>query len=715
MPQALALNYDALDDPIIGDGTPSFGGGMVYNEQPSLLAENESAYMLNMDRTRTGKATTRKGCVKLGSGPVDSGIIQGMTYFFTKDYSYLVAACNKKIYKFESGTWTQIATGGILDDDSIEIVKTGNINNASGYAIGDGVTADITVDGFTGSVTDGLDKFILSQQDKYFEYLIVAHTDTAGNVTGLRIAAPGLVDKTYDNSIVIIKREGAQVNNGGGYAGGTTTIAIDNILGDIKNGDKFRVIGEEVIHTISSHTTTAGNVTGLTFTPAIQGAYSASSATVWIMFANGLDKIYWCDGVGDIYSWDGQHTGRLQGNIWDYGAFPPPSGCSVLVWFQNRLIASGIATEPDAVYFSDILDATRWDNNFNKIRVGGGESDPIVMLVPWNDLNLACFKEHSAYVINMDPSQNPVPEDSTLLVSSFAIRMISRHIGCASPRAIQQVGGTGGDIFFLGSDRQVRSLRRTVAAEAQQELGQALSLQIKNSLDHIPKANLHNVVAFYFSSRYFLATPLDTDFPVSAYPQSVWVWDGAFSNWSGRWTWKATSFSSMSIAAGVIALAIGRSDGTVYQWLEDTSPDEGLATTYQDDGVDYQTWLLTRAYTLGDLFSTKTGLYLELEFTDSLATIVVYAVIDQQNQLTPLLLNFPTTSLVPLRLPFVIPAVLPGAVFVRAEKDLHQLGQFRDLQLDIASFSGKLSLRTIKMTGFMDTLQLQTLGDTPLP
>ena len=63
----------------------------------------------------------------------------------------------------------------------------------------------------------------------------------------------------------------------------------------------------------------------------------------------------------------------------------PPVGCRVLLWFQNRLIASGIATEPDAIFFSDFFDATSWDSNYQNVRIGGGESDPITGLLAWTD------------------------------------------------------------------------------------------------------------------------------------------------------------------------------------------------------------------------------------------------------------------------------------------------------------------------------------------
>ena len=54
------------------------------------------------------------------------------------------------------------------------------------------------------------------------------------------------------------------------------------------------------------------------------------------------------------------------------------------------------------------------------MRIGGGESDPITGLLAWTDLNMIVFKKNSCYLINLDPAQNPNPDDPTLLVASVS-------------------------------------------------------------------------------------------------------------------------------------------------------------------------------------------------------------------------------------------------------------------------------------------------------
>jgi len=713
MPQQIVLNLDQMDDPILGDGTSSFAGGMVSNEQANLIAENESSELINCDRERTGKITTRQGSVLLGGGPLPGGgsIIQGMAHYKTQTGNYLVVASGGKLYR--EPDWTQIATGGILDNDPIEIIKFGAINHPGPPAVYDIGTTVLDVDGFTGPVIPG-DKFILWQRDKGFEYTITAVSPPMpAPTTQITIAAPGLVVKTYDNDQIIVKRFGARVNHAGGYPGTGTpvvSINIDGITGPLGTGDKFVVTGEELIHTINTHNETLGNTTTIGFAPAIQQQYVALSDTVPIMFALGANKLFWTDGFGFIYSWDGKHTGNLSnGNIYDFGTEPPPSGVKSIAWFQNRLIAAGPSSSPESVWFSDFGDGTRWDSTFQELEVGGGESDPIVAIVPWVDMNLVVFKEHSIYVINMDPGQNPDPTDPTLLVASYQVKLLTHYVGCAAPQAIAQVGGPAGDILFLGSDKQVRSLRRTVAAATQQELGLAISSPVQNIFNRISDNFINTCVGYYWNNRYLLAIPLDGEED----PDTTLVFDTTLNNWSGIWKgWFPTAMCAKLRGAGRQSLVIGQSTNTVLQWLGDTGADETDPDTYRDAGAEIPTSVLTRAYTFGDFFNWKTGLNCEFEFYDSLAFLNVSVVLDQATA-SGVVANFPTITFKPLVLPFFIPAVLPGPAFKRKQFDLHHFGQWRELQLYNYSASGKLSLRSLKVTGFIDTVQLQTLESTP--
>src|SRR6266487_1248610 len=599
----VAFELDQMDDPVLADGMPSFNGGQVSNERANLLQPNESALLVNCDINKFGKIRTRRGTTQLGAGTMGTGtIVQGLSNFFTATYNYLVGAIGGKIYKFVSGSWTQIALGGVSDNDNINVLRVATVTTARGYGIGE-TWIEVTM---TGMVHVG-DKFVFANdvfRGQLFEYTVIGGADDGTNTLAVKIADPGLVNVVYAGNTVTFKLKG-KINNGGGYAAGTTVIAVDgfNGLTKVNTGEKVVIEQENVLHTITAHTETAGVTTSITISPGLQGAY-AGNTTAPIQFAVGDDNIYWCDGVGNIFSWDGVHTQNLSdGNLYSQwstttaATAKPPTGVGVLVWFQSRLIAAGITGQPDAVFFSDFLDATVWDSNFQMVRIGGGESDPIIALVPWTDLNLVVLKKHSVYVVNCDPGQNPNPDDPTQLVASFAIKLVNKHIGCVAQRTAVQVGGgsalPGGDVFFL-SDLGVRSLRRTLASETQQEIGEPLSFPVQDIIDRINLPYIANPCDTIHNNRYLLAIPVDA----ATQPNYVLVYNTITGSWTGYWTgWTATSFAVQTPSGQHPSLCFGQSDGTVQQWLDDVADTAEVTATYQDHGTAIPTQIKTRAFT----------------------------------------------------------------------------------------------------------------------
>lgn len=728
MPQSqISWNLDELDDPLIPDAVPSFEGGMFSNQRANLLQPNQSSLLVNCDIDKLGRTVTRRGTIQLGSGVAGVGTyIQGMANFQTVGYNYLVAANGKKLWAYDGiSAWTQIAKGGVSDDDPITFGRLGQVNNSAGYPVG---TTVIAVDSFTGAVVTG-QSFIFTNsamQDE-FTYVIVAHHETGGNTDSITIAGPGLVTQVFDDWQLLVLQPAA-VNHVGGYPGGATTMVIDGYVGIVNNGEIFNVTGENLTHTVTAHSETGGNTTSVTFTEPILGAYQALDPMVPIVITQGNDQLFWCDGIGNIYGWDGVHTTNLSlSNFLDRFTTDratngkPPVGPRTMVWFQSRLIVAGMANEPDTVYFSNFLDATTWNADFQSLRVGGGESDPIVALVPWADLNLIVLKGNSVYVINMDPSQNPVPSDPTQLVPSFAIKRIHGSIGCSSLFSATQVGGGGGgyfaastgtwapgsDVYFLDGQRKLRSVTRVLAAAEQQELGEPISFPVQDIFDRITAPYVNRCVSGLHNDRYMIALPIDG----STVPNVLMVYNLLTQSWSGKWIgWIPTYFSERTPVGDFLKFCIGQSDGTVIEWLDDVPEDQEEITTFQDNSVDYPTTIFTRALTGGDPFSPKTGLQCELEFSDSVADVDVAVFIDAMQQAQPLSPTFSSASVQPLILPFILPAVLPAQLpLLRKSFDLQRYGQYREMQMMVSASAGKLSMRSIRTTSFMDSIVLQTL------
>lgn len=157
------------------------------------------------------------------------------------------------------------------------------VNHGGGYPAG---TMTMTVSAIVGAAAVG-DTFTVQGESGSPIHTITAHTETGGNTTiisfSTAIASGGVTDGTG----VIIKKAGA-INNSGGYAAGTTTIAVKNFTGSVAGStgiapDNFIIAGEaqSPVHIISAHTETAGNTTSITFAPPLRGAV-ADSVTVTV-------------------------------------------------------------------------------------------------------------------------------------------------------------------------------------------------------------------------------------------------------------------------------------------------------------------------------------------------------------------------------------------------------------------------------------------------
>jgi hypothetical protein len=690
MPQ-VNFNIDAMDDPIVGDGTLSFEGGMVSNQRANLLKENQSSSLINCDIDKFGWIRTRRGVSNMGT---PSGTyIQAMATYLYQGNNYVVAAANKGLYQWTGGTsWTQIATGGVPDNATMAIYRTGFTSGVTTYNTGD-VTFQCY--GVTGTVGAGNGIYFRVPGTGVADfYTIATSVYSAPSTTSITLSFPGFIRTIPPNTPFTVAKP-ASVNHGGGYGSGATSIAINGYSGVVNTNEHLVFLHQDgVTHSVTGHTETGGNTTNVTISPGITGNYQASSATSMITITQGEDKLYFCDGVGQIASWDGSYT------RYEYGSevlgTVAPVGPSILTWFQSRLIAAGFSDIVDNVWFSDYLDGSTWDSNFQTVRVGGGDGDAITALVGWTDLNLLVFKKNSIWVVNCDPSQNPNPDDPTQIVASFAIKVITRHLGCTARRTAVIVGGgsdsPGSDVFFLATDKTVRSIRRTLAAETQQQLGDPISNEpnggIQDILNRINVNAMNTSCAGYRNNRYILAVPIDS----ATQPNVVLVYNTLTQSWCGQWTgWVPSAFINFDDVT-LSSLIFGQSTGGVRQWLDDTRVADEVTATYQDAGSNIATTIQSRGMTFGDEFCRKTGLNTELEFEESSATATVTAITDGTAQSDPVVSGLNTGTATVLRLSY----------------DLQRYGPWRELMLSVVSTSGKLRMRSIKITGFYDSLVLQT-------
>lgn len=110
------LQIRGRNKPAVFDGVPGFGGGQVSYLRPSLLQQNQSEGLLNVDLARLEDATTRRGCDQLQSGETAgaNGIL-GLAYFDIVGTEKLVRVKNTGTVKVQThdgtpaSSWTDAA------------------------------------------------------------------------------------------------------------------------------------------------------------------------------------------------------------------------------------------------------------------------------------------------------------------------------------------------------------------------------------------------------------------------------------------------------------------------------------------------------------------------------------------------------------------------------------------------------------------------------
>lgn len=385
-----------------------------------------------------------------------------------------------------------------------------------------------------------------------------------------------------------------------------------------------------------------------------------------VIFAQGINKLYMADGYNNIWSWDGTTTADL-GNA---SNAQPPAAPRWVTWHTDRLAAAGMAALPDSIYFSQFLDGATWDKASWSIRVGAGEGDLITGMLSWTDFNLIVMKRRSIWVVNADP---------TLDVSQFEIKPLSRAIGCIAPKTAVQVGD---DVFML-TTQGVRSVRRTIASEQQQDIGPALSQPVNDIINRInPAVVWYMAAAIHWNNRYIISLPIDT----ATYPNYCLVYNTLTNTWSGFWTGMGGKYFSYRIpAVGQPARMVFENGGFVHEWLDYILTANEVTATFQDNGTDIACRILTRAMNHNDPVSPKTGLSMEVEYV-SAGTLTAQLVKDGANAGSAVALSSANT---------------------RKSFDVMGIGPYRELQLDLNSTAGKQTIRHIHASAFGNTMPLQ--------
>jgi len=424
--------------------------------------------------------------------------------------------------------------------------------------------------------------------------------------------------------------------------------------------------------------------TGSTFS-SVSG-YTPTAAND-VEFAQLIDKVYMTDNSVNVHSYNGTTvTDELN------TASDPPR-CKFIATHTNRIFAANTENFNDEVAASDLLDGGNWASSF-QFRVGGGEGDPITGIVSWYNFNLLVFKTRSIHVVSTDPSQ--------VTAANWQVHRIDNTVGCVAHRTIAQAGP---DVFFLARDG-IRTVR-TILSGAQSSVSEPISIPISDIIDRINWSYASKCCATFWDNKYMLSVPMDN----SITNNYTIIYNTVSRSWSGYWTGWTPYVFGVSSFTDYPKMMFGDSAGKVSTWQDYVKSSDESTAIYQDDGTDYESMVVTRGHVYGDFMSPKLGNHVDVEFKNSTVgcdCVDILITTDEGNIRSEdvLVSNISTTSTgvaLPVNLNFTLPTIGPFS----KSYNLTTFGEFNEIKFKIRSETGKLHIRSLKTSAFINTMALE--------
>ena len=351
----------------------------------------------------------------------------------------------------------------------------------------------------------------------------------------------------------------------------------------------------------------------------------------------------------------------------------------------NRVVRAGDSSNPERLYVSDAGAGgyTTWNGWSGSIDVGA-EGEIITGLKSWDVNNLLVFKSHSTYL-----AVTTGPTGTMTTAADWTIQSVSSVVGCVAHETAVQVGT---DIWWL-SKQGVVSVRR-LRQETQREIVNSLSAPIQSYIDRINWQQVHKATAVYHDNKYILSVPLDS----ATEPDHMLVFDTYHQTWAAYWTGLDAASAVVGYFDEIPTLYLGSSDGELRKM------DEDLKT---DDGNDLASHAYLKAFSFNEPVSPKALLNVELEFQDSTATADLNLRLDGSTNDVLELDDFATgNSLLTFPWTFPVTFVEPG-LYRKAISLLHHR-RVRQVQPRLSATAERLSLRSIILSGFVETTMIET-------
>jgi len=436
----------------------------------------------------------------------------------------------------------------------------------------------------------------------------------------------------------------------------------------------------------------------------------------------------------------------------------PPTG-SHAVWHTNRLMVA----DEDTLHVSDFFSPGYFAAN-NSLRVGGGDGQPITGLKSWDNFNLLVFKGLSTYLVTTDPLA-PLAEWRVEKVSG-TVGCVAARSAVQVGADVWWLSGQG----IVSVRRLAQETQREISSSISLPVGDVVSRINWSHAHTACAAFHDNKVLFALpvngSTKPNLVLVYDTFAQVWLDGWTGWLVDdmivasgaavpelfllvegrvvrydpdlrgdysptsenlvpnGQSYPYTGNYTlngltpgnqywWRkgANDLSLTLLVSGETLTKSGafvadqsgavRLQGEFGEFDPITAVVFGISNAATPASVDL------RAFAFGDFISPKSAFNIELEFTGSSTPAEVFGRSDEGAFLP--LLSLPATGRAVLKVPFKLttpPPVLTAAGNLSVASLLSGLSGFRYVQIRVAATGGLLSLRSLKLTGFADTMRL---------
>lgn len=351
--------------------------------------------------------------------------------------------------------------------------------------------------------------------------------------------------------------------------------------------------------------------TGLVNNPKGLGSFNVSSSLKYVLTIDGTSLKYLLSGVwttisgasfttgknvvftqagGAMYIWNGTDAGRKLDSSLVLTAPTTSPSAGFAIYYSNKQIAAGTATQPNRLYISSAVDLSDFTNasgtisdstnvpgtssfagtDANYIDVNKDDGDKITGLAKFQGV-LVVFKERSIWQLTFDASGNPT------------VTQVSSSVGCVGHRSVDNVEN---DVIFL-SRLGYYALGNQANYAANVIRTNEISQKIHPLITTITAANLPSTASLY--SDYVFYSSIATGGTTTN--NKTITFDRRYTAWSVLTNVNANAFTEYIDSSNVKHL---------YYAADDEAKVYEIDTSYSDNGTAINAYWQSKNFDFGD-------------------------------------------------------------------------------------------------------------------